>query len=80
MAGAAVNFYETLRQWEPPCPPAGSCPTAPVLATQTVQATSDSNGMVTLTPLTDGTVPTQLDAEAVTGNSATIAISIERHP
>ncbi len=80
MAGATVNFYETLRQWEPPCPPSGACPTAPVLATQTVQATSDSNGMVTLTPLTDGTVPTQLDAQAVTGNSATVAISIERHP
>jgi hypothetical protein len=80
IAGATVNFYETLRQWEPPCPISGVCPTAPVLATQTVQATSDSNGMVTLTALTDGTAPTQLDAEAVTGRSATTAISIERHP
>ena len=80
MAGATVNFYETLRQWTPPCTPSGSCPTAPVLATQTVQAVSDSSGMVALTPLTDGTIPTQLEAEAVTGNSATMAISIERHP
>jgi hypothetical protein len=80
MAGDVVNFYETLRQWEPPCPPSGECPTAPVLATLTVQATSDSNGMVTLTPLTDGTVPTLLDAQAVTGSSATMVISIERHP
>jgi hypothetical protein len=80
MAGAVVNFYETLRQWEPPCPTLSACPTAPVLATQTTQATSDSNGMVTLTPLTDGTVPTQLEAQAVTGNSATMALSIERHP
>jgi hypothetical protein len=80
MAGAVVNFYETLRQWEPPCPAAGACPTAPVLATQTVRASADSNGMVTLVPLTDGTAPTQLDAQAVTGSSATMAISIERHP
>ena len=28
MAGTTVSFYETLRQWEPPCPPSGSCPTA----------------------------------------------------
>ncbi len=80
MAGATVNFYETLRQWTPPCPSSGSCATAPVLATQTVQAISDSSGMVTLTPLTDGTIPTQLDVEAVTGSSGTMAISIDRHP
>ena len=80
LAGAAVNFYETLRQWEPPCPTSGECPTAPLLASQTAQATSDSNGMVTLAPLTDGTAPTQLDAQAVTGSTTTMAISIERHP
>ena len=80
MAGAVVTFYETLRQWTPPCPPQGGCPSGPVLATQTVQAVSDGNGMVNLTPLTEGTLPTQLDAQAVTGNSATMAISIDRHP
>jgi hypothetical protein len=80
MAGATVAFYQTLREWMPPCPSQGSCPAAPVIGTQTVQATSDANGVVTLTPLTDGTVPTQLDALAVTGDTATIAISIDRHP
>ena len=80
MAGATVTFYETLRQWEPVCPSTGGCPIAPVLATQSVQAISDSGGMVSLTPLTDATVPTMLQAEAVTGNSSTMAISIERHP
>ncbi len=80
MAGARVTLYETLRQWTPPCPAQGSCPAAPVLATQTVQATSDSGGLVTLNPLTDGTVATRLDVLAVTGNTATVAISIDRHP
>jgi hypothetical protein len=78
MAGATVDFYQTLRPWEPPCSTA--CPTPPVLETQTVTAVSDINGEVTLTPLTDATIPTQLDAEAVTGDSASLAISIERHP
>jgi hypothetical protein len=80
MAGATVSFYETLRQWEPPCSPPGACPTAPVLESQTVPVVSDSNGMVALAPLTDATIPTQLDAQAVTGSSSTVAISVERHP
>ena len=80
MAGAVVTFYETLRQWTPPCPPQGSCPSGPVLATQTVEAASDAYGVVTLTPLTDGIIATQLEALAVTGYNATMTISIERHP
>jgi hypothetical protein len=80
MAGATVGFYATLRQWKPPCHPPGACPTAAVIATQTVQAVSDSVGMVTFAPITEATIPTQLAALATTGNSATMAISIERHP
>jgi hypothetical protein len=80
LAGATVSFYETLRQWTPPCPAGGVCPQGPVLAQQTVQAVSDANGLTTLDPLSDGGVPTQLDALAVTGNSATLTISVERHP
>jgi len=80
MAGAQVNFYETLRQWTPPCPTQGNCPHAPVLATQVVQAISAADGTVTLNPLTDGIVATQLDVLAVTGDSANLNISINRHP
>ncbi len=79
MAGAAVSFYETLRPWTPPCPAQGSCPTAPILATQTVVAVSAADGSVSLSPLTDGIVPTQLEVLAVTGN-ATLAATVDRHP
>jgi hypothetical protein len=80
MAGAVVTFYETLRHWTPRCPPQGSFSSGPVVATQTVEATSDANGVVILTPLTDGIVATQLEALAVIGDSAAMTISIERHP
>jgi len=80
LAGAQVNFYQTLRQWAPPCPTQGSCTPAPVLATQTVQAVSAADGLVTLNSLTDGIVATQLEVLAVTGNSATLNISVDRHP
>jgi hypothetical protein len=51
-----------------------------VLAQQTVQAISAADGSVTLTPLNDGGVATQLQVLAVTGDSATLTISVDRQP
>ena len=80
LAGATVNFYETLRLWAPPCPAEGRCPPAPVLQRQTVQALSDENGFVTLNPLTDGVLATRLTVFAVAGDDGAITASIERLP
>jgi hypothetical protein len=80
MAGGVVNFYETLKQWTPDCPAQGRCPSAPTLATQTVQAISGADGLVTLTPLTENGVPTRLFVTAVTGNVASLDFEIEMHP
>jgi hypothetical protein len=80
MAGGVVTFYETLRQWTPPCSGEGTCPVAPVLQRQTVEVLSSAAGLVSLTPLTDGIVPTQLEVLAVVGDTATLTIAIERHP
>ncbi|QNI30556.1 IPT/TIG domain-containing protein [Alloacidobacterium dinghuense] len=80
MAGGVVTFYETLRQWTPDCPTQGRCPSAPILAMQTVQATSGADGSVTLTPLTGNGVPTRLDVTAVTGSVASLNFEIEQHP
>ncbi len=80
MAGGTVAFYETLKQWTPDCPAQGRCPSAPVLATETVLATSGSDGLVTLTPLTGNGGPTRLYVTAVTGNVASLNFEIEQHP
>jgi IPT/TIG domain len=80
MAGGTVAFNETLKQWTPDCPAQGRCPSAPVLATQTVQVTSGSDGLVTLTPLTGNGEPTRLYVMAVTGNVASLNFEIEQHP
>lgn len=80
MAGGVVTFYETLKQWTPDCPPQGRCPSAPVLATHTVQATSGPDGLVTLIPLTQSEQPTRLFVTAVTGNVASLDFEIEEHP
>lgn len=80
MAGGIVTFYETLKQWTPDCPEQGRCPSAPVLTTQTVQAISGADGLVTLTPLTGNGEPTRLYVTAVTGNVASLNFEIEQHP
>lgn len=80
MAGGTVTFYETLKQWTPDCPAQGRCPSAPILATQTIQQTSGADGLVTLTPLTGNGQPTRLDINAVTGNVASLCFEIEQHP
>ena len=80
MAGGTVIFYETLKQWTPDCPAQGRCPSAPTVATQTVQATSGADGLVTLTPLIGNGEPTRLYVTAVTGNVASLNFEIEQQP
>jgi len=80
MAGGVVTFYETLWQWTSDCPSQGRCPASPLLASQSVQATSGSDGLVTLLPLSGNGQPTRLDVTAVTGNVATLNFEIDQHP
>jgi len=80
MAGGKVTFYETLKLWTSDCPAQGLCPSAPVLATQTMQATSGSDGLVTLIPLSGNGEPTRLYITAVTGDVSSLNFEIEQHP
>jgi hypothetical protein len=80
MAGATVNFYETLSAWQPSCSTPGECPSAQKLASQTVTATSDANGLVTLTPLTGAGKATSLTVNATTGLQSSLIFSIVQHP
>ncbi|WP_114205604.1 hypothetical protein [Acidisarcina polymorpha] len=80
VAGAFVTFYETLRQWRPPCPSQGTCPFSPLVQQQTVQAISDADGLVNVNPLTDGVIATHLEVLAVTGINGSVLATIDRHP
>lgn len=79
LAGATVTFAEMLVGWSEPCPVQGSCPAAPVLGQQIVQATSGIDGLVTLTPLSNQGLPARLLAMAATG-TATLTFELEQHP
>jgi hypothetical protein len=79
LAGANVTFAEMLVGWTEPCPVQGTCPPAPVLGQQIIQATSDINGLATLTPLSGDGVAGRLLVLAATGD-ATLTFELEQHP
>ena len=80
LAGATVNFYETLYAWQPDCPTTGRCPAVQILSTQAVTAISDANGLVSLTPLNGGGQATTLMVNATTGLQSSLVFSIVQHP
>ena len=80
LAGATVNFYETLSAWQPSCPAEGRCPATETLGTQTVNETSDANGLVTLTPMTLSGQATTLMVNATTGTQSSLVFSIVQQP
>ncbi|MDR3739213.1 MAG: hypothetical protein P4L40_09350 [Terracidiphilus sp.] len=80
MAGGTVTLYQALYAWVPPCTARGRCAASQLLASQTATATSALDGTVIFTPASLSGVATNLTSEAATGNSSTLAISIEQHP
>ena len=80
VAGAAVTFAEALYGWTEPCGAQGACPPAPLLAQQSVEATSGIDGSVTLTPLAANGQAGRLQVMAVTGTNATLSFELDAHP
>jgi hypothetical protein len=80
MAGATVAVYQALYAWAPTCPTHGRCAQAQLLSTQAATASSALDGSVTFTPASLPGVATNLLGLAVTGNSASLNITIEQHP
>ena len=80
MAGGMVTLYQAIYAWAPPCPTHGQCAAAELLATQVSTATSALDGTVIFTPASLPGVPAEAVGLAATGNTSTVAISIEQHP
>jgi hypothetical protein len=80
MAGATVTLYQALYAWAPACPVHGRCDQPNLLAEQAATTTSALDGTVTFNPASLSGVATNLLALAVTGNTASVNITVEQHP
>lgn len=80
LAGATVNFYQTLYSWTPPCQLHQVCTIGEELAQTVSTATSALDGSVAFTPATIPGTATNLIGVATTGNSATLNVFVQQHP
>jgi hypothetical protein len=80
VAGAVVQIYQTVSEWEAACPDRGRCPIAPVLASSISSATSDTSGLISFTPQQIVGVAGVTDIVAVTGTQGVVSLSLQEMP
>ncbi len=80
VAGATVNFYQQMDAWQPPCPAQGRCPAPQQLGSLTSTATTDQNGLVTLTPMSNNGQAVVIHGLATTGQQGTLSFTLTEHP
>jgi hypothetical protein len=79
LPGATVTLYQTSYAWEGVCL-SQRCPSAPVLANTRTTAISDTNGLITVTPLQVPNVPQTVAIAAVTGSNGFASASLSITP
>jgi hypothetical protein len=80
VAGASVNLYQTVDALEQPCPAHGPCPIPPVLAASTASAVSDSDGLLTVSPMQIAATGDTTNLAAATGTQGFVALSLTQLP
>jgi hypothetical protein len=80
VAGAVVEIYQAVDEWQLPCPDRGRCPNPPVLASSSSSMTSDANGVVTITPQQLPGVAGTTNLAAATGTQGFLSLTLEEQP
>jgi hypothetical protein len=80
VAGTAVTIYQTVYAWEGACPALGPCASSPVLQTSKTTATSDANGLVTVTPLEVAGVPQVVEIAVTAGVAGFLSMAVVVKP
>jgi hypothetical protein len=80
VAGAVVEIYQTVDAWQLSCPDRGRCPIPPVLASSQFIATSDANGLLTVTPEQLPGIAETTNFAAATGAQGFLSLTLEKQP
>ncbi len=80
VAGAAVTIYQQVTAWQPPCAGDGRCPVPPVYGASTASATSDDDGLVTVTPLQYANTAAVTAITLSVGTSGTATATLQKTP
>ena len=80
VAGATVTIHQAVQEWEPPCPALGRCPAPVVYATRTTTASSDDDGLLTVTPLQYTSLAQVTEVTACVGSSAALTLTLQKTP
>ena len=80
VTGALVEIHQTIDAWQGPCPDRGRCPVPPDESAQGSSATSDGNGVVTVTPLQVAGAAEVTNLVAATGTQGFVSLSLQKQP
>ena len=80
VAGAVVQIYQTVNGWQMACPAQGRCPVAPVYSSSVSSATSDANGLITVTPQQLAGVAEVTNIAAATGTQGFLTLELQKQP
>ena len=80
VAGATVEIYQTVDAWQQACPDRGRCPIPPILASSQYSATSDENGLLTITPQQLPGIAETTNLAAATGTQGFLSLTLAKQP
>jgi hypothetical protein len=80
IAGATVQVRQTIDPWTMPCPDRGRCPIAPVSNSSSTTATTDADGLITITPLEAPGTAEITNIVAATGTQGFLSLALQKQP
>jgi hypothetical protein len=78
VAGAPVAIHQTVDAAGMPCPTRGPCPIAPMLAASTASATSDVDGLVSITPMQIAGTAEVTNIAVAAGTQGFVSLSLQQ--
>ncbi|HKO17553.1 MAG TPA: IPT/TIG domain-containing protein, partial [Acidobacteriaceae bacterium] len=80
IAGAPVVLHQTVTAATLPCPVHGACPIAPTLDASVTTATSDADGLVSITPMQMQSTAEATNIVVATGTQGFLQLSLQQFP